>query len=109
MPSQTRSLLSTAFTLGFAAIVAAPSQSAERQPTSGTNTRNTAVHATGTVKWFNKARGFGFITEDGNGEDVFAHHTTIQREGFRALAEGQKVEFDVAKGPKKLQACNAGL
>ena len=58
---------------------------------------------TGTVKWFNDAKGFGFITQDNGGEDVFCHHTAIQAEGFRSLAEGQKVEFEVTKGPKKLQ------
>ena len=62
--------------------------------------------ATGTVKWFNDAKGFGFITQDGGGEDVFCHHTAIQAEGFRTLAEGQKVQFDVTKGPKGLQAAN---
>jgi CspA family cold shock protein len=62
--------------------------------------------ATGTVKWFNDAKGFGFITQDNGGEDVFCHHTAISAEGFRTLAEGQKVSFDVAKGPKGLQAQN---
>jgi CspA family cold shock protein len=62
--------------------------------------------ATGTVKWFNDAKGFGFITQDGGGEDVFCHHTAIQADGFRTLAEGQKVEFEVKKGPKGLQAAN---
>ena len=62
--------------------------------------------ATGTVKWFNDAKGFGFITQDGGGEDVFCHHTAIQANGFRTLAEGQKVEFEVTKGPKGLQAAN---
>ena len=62
--------------------------------------------ATGTVKWFNDAKGFGFITQDGGGDDVFCHHTAIQAEGFRSLAEGDKVEFDVTKGPKGLQAAN---
>jgi CspA family cold shock protein len=62
--------------------------------------------ATGTVKWFNDAKGFGFIQQDGGGEDVFCHHTAIQAEGFRTLAEGQKVEFEVKKGPKGLQAAN---
>ena len=59
----------------------------------------------GTVKWFNDAKGFGFITRE-NGEDVFVHHTAIQAEGFRTLAEGQKVQFDVSRGPKGLQAQN---
>ena len=61
--------------------------------------------ATGTVKWFNDAKGFGFISQE-SGEDVFVHHTAIQAQGFRTLAEGQKVEFDVVKGPKGLQAAN---
>jgi CspA family cold shock protein len=61
--------------------------------------------ANGTVKWFNDAKGFGFISQEG-GEDVFVHHTAIQMEGFRTLKEGQKVEFDVVQGPKGLQAAN---
>ena len=61
--------------------------------------------ATGTVKWFKDEKGFGFISQEG-GEDLFVHHTAIQSEGFRTLAEGQKVEFDVTRGPKGLQAQN---
>jgi CspA family cold shock protein len=61
---------------------------------------------TGTVKWFNDAKGFGFIVQDNGGPDVFCHHTAIQSDGFRSLAEGQKVEFEVQKGPKGLQAAN---
>jgi CspA family cold shock protein len=59
----------------------------------------------GTVKWFNDSKGFGFITRE-SGPDVFVHHTAIQSEGFRSLAEGDQVEFDVEKGPKGLQASN---
>ncbi len=62
--------------------------------------------ATGSVKWFNDAKGFGFITQDDGGEDVFCHHTAIQMEGFKTLREGQKVEFEVTRGPKGLQAQN---
>ncbi len=62
--------------------------------------------ASGTVKWFNDAKGFGFITQDNGGPDVFCHHSAIMTEGFRTLAEGQRVEFDVKKGPKGLQAEN---
>jgi CspA family cold shock protein len=61
--------------------------------------------AQGTVKWFNDSKGYGFISQEG-GEDVFVHHTSIQMDGFRSLAEGDKVEFEVAKGPKGLQAQN---
>jgi CspA family cold shock protein len=60
---------------------------------------------TGTVKWFNDAKGFGFITREG-GPDVFVHHTAIQSEGFRSLAEGERVQFDVVQGPKGAQAAN---
>jgi cold shock protein len=61
--------------------------------------------ANGTVKWFNDAKGFGFISQEG-GEDVFVHHTAITMDGFRTLKEGEKVEFDVVRGPKGLQAAN---
>ncbi|MBS1141320.1 MAG: cold-shock DNA-binding protein family [Proteobacteria bacterium] len=62
--------------------------------------------ATGTVKWFNDSKGFGFITPDQGGEDLFAHFSAIQSSGFKTLAEGQKVSFDVTTGPKGLQASN---
>jgi cold shock protein len=62
--------------------------------------------ATGTVKWFNDAKGFGFLSQEGGGDDVFVHHTAIQTDGFRTLQEGQRVEFDVQRGPKGLQASN---
>jgi cold shock protein len=59
----------------------------------------------GTVKWFNNAKGYGFI-QRASGDDVFVHHSAIQSEGFRSLAEGESVEFTVTKGPKGLQAEN---
>jgi cold shock protein len=55
---------------------------------------------TGTVKWFNDAKGFGFITPEGGAKDVFVHHSAIQSDGFRSLAEGDRVEFDVVAGQK---------
>ncbi|MDD2446682.1 MAG: cold-shock protein [Tissierellia bacterium] len=60
---------------------------------------------TGTVKWFNAEKGYGFITGD-DGNDVFAHFSQIQKDGFKSLEEGQEVEFDVAQGEKGLQAEN---
>ena len=59
---------------------------------------------TGTVKWFNDQKGFGFITPEAGGNDVFVHHSAIQREGFRTLTEGQRVEFSITNGPKGLSA-----
>ncbi|HUH86840.1 MAG TPA: cold-shock protein [Pusillimonas sp.] len=61
---------------------------------------------TGTVKWFNDAKGFGFITPDNGGEDLFAHFSSIQMNGFKTLKEGQKVAFEIAQGPKGKQALN---
>ena len=59
---------------------------------------------TGTVKWFNDSKGFGFITPTGGGEDLFAHFKEIQGEGFKSLQEGQQVEYTPARGPKGMQA-----
>lgn len=62
--------------------------------------------ATGTVKWFNDAKGFGFITPDQGGEDLFAHFSAINASGFKTLKEGQQVTFEVTQGPKGKQASN---
>ena len=62
--------------------------------------------ATGTVKWFNESKGFGFITPSDGGKDIFVHFSAISSEGFRTLKEGQQVTYDVKEGPKGLQAEN---
>ncbi len=62
-----------------------------------------AEHETGTVKWFNATKGYGFITRDSGG-DVFVHYSAIQSKGYRSLEEGQRVEFDIVEGKKGLQA-----
>ncbi len=61
---------------------------------------------TGTVKWFDDGKGFGFITPDGGGKDLFAHFSEIRNDGFKSLAEAQRVQFEVTQGKKGLQASN---
>jgi CspA family cold shock protein len=85
-------------------------------PTAGNETRtskspcpkeasNMSERVSGTVKWFNGSKGYGFIEVEG-GDDVFVHYTAIQADGFRNLEEGQRVEFSIEQGPKGLQAAN---
>ncbi len=62
--------------------------------------------ATGTVKWFNNAKGYGFVSPDGGDDDVFVHFSSIEMEGYKTLKEGQKVEFEVEQGPKGLHAAH---
>jgi cold shock protein len=71
--------------------------------------KGNATVASGTVKWFNAEKGFGFISQPDGGADVFVHHTAIQMNGFRSLEEGQTVEFDLQEGPKGLQAVDVRL
>jgi CspA family cold shock protein len=66
----------------------------------------TPLMATGTVKWFNNAKGFGFIRTDGHEADIFVHHTAIRADGYRTLKQGESVQFDLIEGPKGLKAEN---
>jgi cold shock CspA family protein len=67
---------------------------------------STSGKVTGTVKWFNDAKGFGFVTPDGGGEDLFAHFSAINMDGFKTLQEGQRVAFEITQGQKGKQASN---
>ena len=78
----------------------------DTRPGSSTNSNKGESMATGTVKWFNDAKGYGFITPDDGSEDLFAHFSAINMSGFKTLKEGQKVSFDVVQGPKGKQASN---
>jgi len=78
----------------------------EYRPAVQTNALKGEEMATGTVKWFNDAKGYGFITPDDGSEDLFAHFSAINMAGFKTLKEGQKVSFDVVQGPKGKQASN---
>jgi len=79
-----------------------------RQEHAHNSKKETQMKEKGTVKWFNAAKGYGFIQRE-NGEDVFVHFSAIQSEGYRSLDEGSRVEFEVTRGPKGLQAANVTL
>src|ERR1700740_2307953 len=79
---------------------------AQNAASAGLGLREGKQMATGVVKWFNDAKGYGFITPDDGGEDLFAHFSAIQVSGFKTLKEGQKVQFEVTQGPKGKQASN---
>lgn len=72
----------------------------EQRATSPGSLEEVVSMATGTVKWFNDSKGFGFITVDGESKDAFVHHSAIQGSGFKSLTEGQRVEFDIVQGQK---------
>jgi cold shock protein len=78
-------------------------------PSTVCNRLEGSIMATGTVKWFNGQKGFGFIEQEGGGPDVFAHYSNIAAQGYRELQEGQKVSFDITQGPKGPQAENICL
>jgi CspA family cold shock protein len=76
------------------------------RPSPMINTLEFGMRTTGTVKWFNDAKGFGFVTPEDGSKDCFVHHSAIQATGFRTLAEGERVEFDVVQGQKGPSAEN---
>ena len=86
-----------------------PCDPSGRSVTYACGRKGNATVASGTVKWFNAEKGFGFISQPDGGADVFVHHTAIQMNGFRSLEEGQAVEFDLQEGPKGLQAVDVRL
>jgi CspA family cold shock protein len=98
MAGATRSIETRSFRPNAAAACDAASGSSDPESTG-------VPVARGTVKWFNEAKGFGFISQP-EGEDVFVHFSAISGEGFKTLAEGESLEFDVTRGPKGLQAAN---
>src|SRR5699024_6626751 len=73
-------------------------------PRSEKSRKDTSNMAQGTVKWFNAEKGYGFIAQDGGGDDVFVHYSAIESDGYRSLEEAQRVEFDITQGPKGPQA-----
>jgi len=80
-----------------------------RDPAPTSSELRKSIMATGTVKWFNDTKGYGFISPDDGGDDLFAHFSEIQAEGFKSLQDGQKVSFEVTQGKKGLQASNIKL
>jgi CspA family cold shock protein len=101
-PSRIRLILSMA----LAALLCATAATTTAQPSSKSGS---GARSTGTVKWFNDAKGYGFITPDNGSEDLFAHFSAINMSGFKTLKEGQRVRFDKTQGSKGLQASNIDL
>jgi CspA family cold shock protein len=87
----------------FPSLIVVPEGGARKK---SRTTQGMKAMATGTVKWFNDSKGFGFITPDDGGKDLFAHHSSIQMAGYKSLKEAQKVQFDVVQGPKGPAASN---
>jgi CspA family cold shock protein len=82
------------------------SETFQRAGSTGRSLEEYEAMATGTVKWFNNAKGYGFVKPDGLEKDVFVHFSSIDMDGYKTLKEGQKVEFDISEGPKGLHAAN---
>jgi cold shock protein len=95
--------------VGGSAVANTASQGSRQQMSTGKKVRNAIMASTGTVKWFNNEKGFGFIAPDDGSADVFAHFSAIAGNGYKSLEENQKVEFDITEGRKGPQAENISV